>query len=252
MTTPDLSITQLILAYLPILGMLGLLHYLGTGLLRPAIFGFARMTLQLLLVGFYLGTLFSWNNPFLNLLWAFVMILAATGSAIVRSQGNYRSDFFPIFAAILLSSLFTGAFYLSIVESGEALNARILIPITGMLLGNSMNAVIIGLREFRLFLKKEKERYLFFLACGARESEAAAPFLRQFITSALSPSIATASNMGLVSLPGMMTGQILGGGNPELAVRYQILIMLAIFTNAGLSVILALRFSFFRILAQKP
>jgi putative ABC transport system permease protein len=115
-----------------------------------------------------------------------------------------------------------------------------------MILGNCLRADIIGVRTFYESLKKEEKAYLLSLSQGANLREALLPFVRDACQAALAPTVATISTVGLVSLPGMMTGVILGGGNPMTAIKYQIAIMIAIFAGTALTVILAIRLTAFR------
>lgn len=82
-----------------------------------------------------------------------------------------------------------------------------------------------------------------YLLLGTSRWEAVEPYLREAVRASINPTVAGMATMGLVSLPGMMTGQILGGGEPWVAVKYQIAIMLCIFTSTTLTAILSLKFS---------
>jgi putative ABC transport system permease protein len=109
-----------------------------------------------------------------------------------------------------------------------------------MVLGNCLRADIIGLTRFFESLQSEEKSYLQSLAQGASLREAVHPFERLAIRSALAPTIATMATIGLVSLPGMMTGVILAGASPLHAIKYQIVIMLAILSGTALTLWLAL------------
>jgi putative ABC transport system permease protein len=123
------------------------------------------------------------------------------------------------------------------------LTARYFIPITGMLLGNSLKNVIIALDAFYRRIDAEEVTYRWLLGNGAEHSEALLPFMQQALRKAFNPLIATTAVMGLISLPGMMTGQILGGSDPMVAVKYQIMILIVIFSSTILNVWLTIRFS---------
>jgi putative ABC transport system permease protein len=105
-----------------------------------------------------------------------------------------------------------------------------------MLLGNSLRGDIIGIDNFYKAIERNKQRRLYALACGATFFESLTPYFKESLTAALQPTIATMATMGIVFLPGMMTGQILGGVSPVLAIKYQIAIMIAIFTATTITV----------------
>jgi putative ABC transport system permease protein len=112
-----------------------------------------------------------------------------------------------------------------------------------MLLGNALRGSVIGIRTFFDSIKKDTGRYRYRLALGATRIQALIPYIRECMNAALRPTIATMSTMGIVFLPGMMTGQILGGATPITAIKYQLLIMAAIFTCVNLSVLFTVIFT---------
>jgi putative ABC transport system permease protein len=112
-----------------------------------------------------------------------------------------------------------------------------------MILGNCLQGNVIALERFYSAIKKNETEYTTYLMLGATRWEAARPYFREAIKAAINPTIAGMGTMGLVSLPGMMTGQILGGSEPWLAVKYQIAIMICIFTSTTLASIINLKLS---------
>jgi putative ABC transport system permease protein len=129
------------------------------------------------------------------------------------------------------------------VHHGHILDARYLIPVSGMILGNCMRTNIVALQSFYGDIETDRLLYRFALANGATRHEALLPYMKRALTLAFSPAIATLSVMGLISIPGMMTGQILGGSSPVVAIKYQIMIALAIYVTAVFSIYLSIRFS---------
>jgi putative ABC transport system permease protein len=109
-----------------------------------------------------------------------------------------------------------------------------------MILGNMLSGNIVGLNHFFNNIRKMEKKYLAVLALGADRNEALLPYVRESIQAAVNPTLASIATIGLVSLPGMMTGQILGGASPVVAVKYQMAIMIAIFVTRMLSIYLAL------------
>jgi putative ABC transport system permease protein len=221
-----------------------LLGLLGLRLSRDIGVSLLRMTLQLGLVGFYLKTLFTLNNPWLNGLWILVMLVVADLTILRRAGLRRRQFFLATFLAVAASVLFSAAYLLLLVIRPPLLyDARYLVPLTGMILGNCLQGNVIALERFYSALRKNENEYLTYLLLGATRREAVRPYFREAVKAAVNPALAGMATMGLVSLPGMMTGQILGGGEPWLAVKYQIAIMLCIFTSTTLASILNLKLS---------
>ena len=240
----NIDYLSLILGYIILIIPFYILWYYKTGLLKDALFAFLRMTIQLLLVGFYLEYIFDLNSSTLNLTWVLVMTILATFTVIKRSNLKLKEFFIPIFIAIVLSVLIIDAYFLGfVIKLNHLFDARYLIPITGMLLGNSIKTIIIALNHYYKQLKKEKELYKWYLANGASKQEALVPFKKEALKNAFNPVIANVAIVGLISLPGMMTGQILGGSSPAVAVKYQIMLMIMVFSSSIFSVFLSIYFA---------
>jgi len=240
MKAPEISTLGIIYAFASLGVSLLILTYFKINLRKDAIITFLRMTVQLLLVGFYLEALFTFNNPILNIGYIVVMITAADYT-ILRNSGFTMALFFYTFPAYLISIAAVLSYYIVVVFSPpDIFDARFIIPISGMLLGNSMTRTVVTLDRFYDSIRKDSETYLSYLSMGATQREAMRPFFRQAYKAGMAPALATYSAIGLVSLPGMMTGQILGGSDPMTAVKYQIVIIMAIFAATEISTLLAL------------
>ena len=238
----DLSWTGLLISYLCILIPILINARYATGLIKPTLIAFARMTLQLLALGLYLGFIFKLNNPAINLIWVLVMVTLTAHTVVDRSSLKLKPFFWPVFLSILTTITVVDLFALGLVIGPDSLlQAQYLIPVSGMIMGNILSHTIMGISTFDTKLKSEKISYQWRLACGATRDEALGPIIRESLIKALNPMIASMSVMGLISLPGMMTGQILGGNSPDLAVKYQIVIMLAIFVSSNLALWLSLK-----------
>ena len=213
-----------------------------TGLVRPVLWALLRMTVQLLLVGLYLEYIFKWDNPWINLLWVFIMTVVASYTVINRTGLRLKLFFIPVLLSTIFSIILIDYYFLGfVIGLKNILTARYFIPITGMLLGNSIKNVIIALDTYYRRIDDETVSYRWQLANGATHSEALLPFIRFALQRAFNPLIATTAIMGLIALPGMMTGQILGGSDPMVAVKYQIMILVVIFSSTSLNVWLTLR-----------
>lgn len=203
-----------------------------------------RMVVQLGLAGIFLEVLFRWNNPFLNVLWLVVMIAVAAGSVCRNSGLRWRMMLAPVFGATAIAAIGVVAYFNAfVVPVADLFEARYLVTIGGMLLGNTMSGGIVALTHFFEGARAHAGGYRYHLACGATRDEALRPLTREALRRALRPMIASMMTIGIVSLPGMMTGQILGGSPPIVAIKYQIAIMFAILAALTLGVVLALRFA---------
>mgnify|MGYP006285479893 CR=1 FL=1 len=245
----DISFGSLALCFVLLLIPLAASIFLKLGLIKSLLVAVVRLVGQLLLIGLFLQYLFGLDSTLLNIVWFVIMVGAAKVTIIKRSGLNVIMLLFPAFLSLSLAGfgvlLFFNAF---VVQLDNLFEAKYFIAIGGMLLGNSLRGNIIGLTNFYNSLKRNENRYLYTLSTGASQVEAIDPYFRKSVSQALSPIIATMATMGIVFLPGMMTGQIIGGSSPLVAVKYQIAIMIAIFTAVTISIImtilLTVQFSF--------
>jgi len=251
MATVDISIFSLLFALGLFIIPISLSKVYRIGLIKPLLYSTLRMSIQLVLIGIFLKYLFIWNNTLLNILWLAVMILIAVFSAIRSSSMKVTKVLFPAYLSFFLST-FTIVLFLNIVviRLDYVFDARYLIVLGGMLLGNAMRGNIIGISAFYKNIKKNKKNFLYTLSLGATFNEAIFPYLKESIQLALKPTLASMATMGIVALPGMMTGVILGGTSPEIAIKYQIMIMIGIvvstITSIFLTILLTLRVCFSR------
>jgi putative ABC transport system permease protein len=244
METLDIELPRMALLYgLCLLPWL-LLWLIGLRLSRDIGISILRMSIQLALVGIYLKMLFNLNNPWLNGLWILMMLLVADLSILRRAGLKARYFALTTFTAIASSILFSTAYLvILVIQPTHYYDARYLVPLAGMILGNCLQGNVIALERFYSALRKNENEYATFLMLGATRWEAVRPYYRDAVKAAINPTIAGMATMGLVSLPGMMTGQILGGSEPWLAVKYQIAIMICIFTSTTIACIINLKLS---------
>ncbi len=237
----DLGLGSMAAAYLLLIAPLAILLFLRVPILRESGIAVVRMTVQLLFVGFYLQVVFRLNRPLLNLAWLTVMVLVADGSIVRGCRLAPRRFALPLFLALLAGTALPVLVFVGpILRRPGILDAQYVIPIGGMILGNCLRADIIGLRQFYESIARAEKSHHLALAQGARLGEALRPWFREAIEAALRPTVATMATIGLVALPGMMTGVILGGGDPMTAIKYQIAIMIAIFAGTAITVFLAI------------
>ncbi len=244
MNTLDIELPQMALLYILCLLPVALLWLIGLRLSRDIAISVLRMSIQLMLVGIYLKMLFDLNHPYLNGLWILMMLLVADISILRRAGLKVRYFALATFTAIAFSILLSTAFLvILVIQPTHFYDARYIVPLAGMILGNCLQGNVIALERFYAALRKNENEYTTFLMLGATRWEAVRPYFREAIKASINPTIAGMATMGLVSLPGMMTGQILGGSEPWLAVKYQIAIMICIFTSTTLASIINLKLS---------
>lgn len=238
----NIPVTRLLLGGLLLIIPVVLLLEMKLKLLRSLFFSILRMVIQLAVIGLVLDYLFAWNNPFISIGWMFIMLVSATLITMERLQYPRLFLLPVIFLPFLAASIVVLPYIIIAVIRPEPLfSTKYLIPIYGMLLGNSISSATLAVERLTSDLQHNWKAYYSRLAFGATSQEAAQPFLRNALRASLIPRILNISTMGLVTLPGMMTGQILGGSAPTTAIKYQILIMIAIFVAVSVSVFLAMK-----------
>lgn len=242
MGTTDISYFSLGIGMLLLLIPIYIFYRFRTGLMRPTIVGALRMVVQLFLIGVYLRYLFLWDNPWINFLWVVIMVFVAAETAISRTQLKRGLLMIPLVVGFLSSAVLVGLYFLGMVlRLDHIFSAQYMIPIFGILMGNMLSSNVIALNTFYSGLMREQQLYYYLLGNGATRSEATAPFVRQAIIKAFSPAIANMAVMGLVALPGTMIGQILGGSSPNVAIKYQMMIIVITVTASILSLMITLR-----------
>ncbi len=218
--------------------------YFKIKLIKSTFLAVVRMTVQLFAMGIFLQYIFKWNNPFVNILWVLIMIVVASFTAIRRSDLCLKFLYLPIFFSFIISNTLVVLYFnFFVLNLSDVFDARYIIAISGMLLGNSLRSNIIGISDFYDSIKRNENRYLYKLSMGASKYEVLSQYISKSIALSLKPTIASISVTGLVSLPGMMTGQILGGSSPIVAIKYQLAIMIAILSSTSISIILSIIFT---------
>lgn len=247
--TADLTFPAMLAIYAMMLVPLAIFFHFQLGIICETLLALARMTIQLVLVGLYLKYIFQLNNPLASLLWVAVMLVVANFSILNKAGLQRRLFFWRSLAGITASTLLVSGWFLLVAIRPEPVyDARYLIPITGMILGNCLRGNVMCLERFYSGIRRNETEFMTYLLLGATLKEAIRPYLRDALKAAINPNIATMATMGIVSLPGMMTGQILGGAMPTTAIRYQIGIMVCILVSmviaAVVNILLSLPIAF--------
>lgn len=192
------------------------------GLERGFLVGAVRAVVQLVAVGYVLVYLFDSPRWWLVLLALAVMLVAATATATRRQRSLWGLGG----TAMLVSSGLTLAYVTQVVLLVRPwYDPRYLIPLFGMIVGNAMNGAALAAERLASEMELRRGEVEAYLALGATPARAAAEPVRRALVAALIPSVNGLMTVGLVQLPGMMTGQILAGQSPLLAVRYQVVVV---------------------------
>lgn len=242
---------QLGLAAMLMLLNFGLSIGLKLDLTRSLFIASVRMVVQLLLIGFILEWLFSQDNPVLIVAIALGMTVIAGVSAVGRTKRKFVGIYWNSVLSILVATaLISQISILGIIRVSPWYDPQYFIPIIGMLLGNILNGISLGLDRFLEGLVTQRDQVEMLLAHGATRWEASHRQVREAVRTGMIPITNSMMVMGVVSMPGMMTGQILAGANPIDAVRYQIVIVFMIAAATALGTLFVILLAFQRLLSQ--
>lgn len=216
-------------------------RYYQLGIAKDTLISVGRMSVQLIFIGIYLEYLFELNHSGVNIAWLLVMTAIGSSAIIDKTKLPKKAMFAPVFAGLSIGlAPMLAAICLVVVKPTPLYSAQYLIPLAGMLLGNSIGGNIVALQNLFTAITERHEEYEAAISLGASPKYATLPFLREAMQKSLAPTLASMATTGLVTLPGMMTGQILGGANPIIAIKYQLMIMIAIFVMMSVSVCICL------------
>jgi len=221
----EIPVEGLVLAFVPAVIVIGILYRWAAGA-PTAIYATARMLVQLLLIGFVLVYIFETEHPAVILGVLLVMLVAASWIAIRPFEEKNPRAFLHAFTAIAVGGVLTlGLVSQAVIGVDPWFSPRYVVPLAGMIFAGSMNAVSLAGER----LQSERR-------AGASYIDAR----RTALQAALIPITNSLFAVGLVSLPGMMTGQILSGISPMIAAKYQIVVMAMLFGATGISATLYL------------
>uniref|UniRef100_A0ACD5H0I8 ABC transporter permease n=1 Tax=Desertifilum tharense IPPAS B-1220 TaxID=1781255 RepID=A0ACD5H0I8_9CYAN len=242
----EIQIWQLAIAASLILINLAISFALRLGLEQRLAIASIRMVVQLLLVGYILEWVFTLRDPIWVLLVAFAMTFMAGRAAVGRTRRRYDNIYWNSLLSILgAATVITGLTVQGVIGVDPWYDPQYLIPLLGMILGNALTGTSLALDRFMEDLVSRREQIESLLALGATRWEAAHNIVTEALRTGMIPTINSMMVMGIVSLPGMMTGQILAGATPTDAVRYQIVILFAIAYGTALTTISIILLAFF-------
>ena len=240
----NIKVLRLISAYIFVLILLIIVKNKKMGHHGQIILASVRMTVQLVLVGFVLTYIFENPNPYLILGILFLMEGFAIFNIFGRVQRKISKDLKLVIAFSMISGTLLSIFYfiLIVVNLEPWFRPQYFIPLSGMLIGNSMTGISLGVEGLINGIKDNKKLIENALMLGAHPVEASRKISNRAFYNAILPTLNSMIGMGIIFLPGMMTGQMLAGATPITAIKYQIAIMMGILGSVTLTVYLLVTF----------
>ena len=221
-----LSWLDLALASALVLVAMAISAWQRLGLVRGFAIGAVRAVVQLVAVGYVLAFLMSTRQPYLILLTLLVMLVAATVTATERQKSGRTRLFLISGTAMLIGAGLTLAYVDAVVlRLRPWYDPQYLIPLFGMIIGNAMNGAALAADRMNSEMELRRGEVEAYLALGASPARASAEAVRRALVASMMPTLNMLMVVGLVSLPGMMTGQVIAGSSPLTAVRYQIVVV---------------------------
>ena len=234
----DLSLAALLVLALGVMSVRMHLHLAGQLFVAAC-----RTTVQLLLIGFVLKALFANAHGYRVVIMAVIRLTAAASEVTARQEHRFSGWWgYGVGGFAMFVSSFSVAVLALVVMVGASpwYTPQYAVPLLGMLLGNTMNGISLGLDNMIQAVRQQQAQLEQRLLLGQDRREVMVEIRRNSMRTGMIPIINAMAAAGLVSLPGMMTGQILGGSPALEAVKYQILIMFLITAGTGFGLLGAL------------
>lgn len=242
----NLSNTELIISYVFTIFAMVLTSLNGINKNKEILIGTLRMTIQLFIAGFILVYILDSGSLIFTLAMLAFMEISAVFNIVKPRLDKIPKRISGLIAmAMLFGSLVTLSLFMIFVIKPEPIyNPQYLIPLACMIMGNSMNGISLALDSLIRSINDDTSQIEGALMLGSSPAMAMKEANKEAFDIALTPTLNSMKNMGLITLPGMMTGQILGGNSPMLAIKYQIAIMTVITSANTISIFLFLKFAY--------
>ncbi|MCL2745797.1 MAG: ABC transporter permease [Coriobacteriia bacterium] len=239
-----LNLWQFSLVYLLLIVVLAIMKKCQINQTKLLFVASLRMTVQLVLAGLILTFIFENPHPLFTVLYLAAMTAFAIYTILSRNKEINKR--FKVIVAVSLAGtgLSIVVFFIMAVVGVSLFNPQYTIPLSGMIIGNAMTGVGLGLRSFRENLSAQRNRTEALLSIGVSPPKALTPLVNESLETALMPTLHAMIGMGIISLPGLMTGQILSGVMPMTSIMYQIAIIIAITAVTSLAVFCSLHFGY--------
>ncbi|MDD3414718.1 MAG: iron export ABC transporter permease subunit FetB [Lachnospiraceae bacterium] len=243
-TIVELNLWQFSLIYLLLLIVLGIMKKCRINQTKLLIVASIRMTVQLVIAGLVLTYIFKNPHPLFTV--SYLVLMSGFSVYTVLSRNKNLNRQFKVIVGISLAAtgLSIVVFFITAVVGVNFFNPQYTIPISGMIIGNAMTGVSLGLKTFNENIRASRSKIETLINLGVTPKRILIPFVNQALETALLPTLNSMLGMGIISLPGMMTGQILSGTLPTTAILYQIAIIVAISAVTCLAVFCSLFFGY--------
>lgn len=240
----QLSIAKFSLIYLLLIIILIIMKKSKINQTRLLFLASLRMTLQLVLAGLVLTYIFKNPSPIFTIAYLVVMIIFSINRVLSKNKMLNMNFKIAVALSLVIPGIFVLAFFVMAVVGQGIFNPQYSIPLGGMIIGNAMTGVTLALKTFTENIKIQHAKINSLLNLGVSPKRILLPFVNNALETALLPTMNSMLGMGIISLPGMMTGQILSGTLPTTAILYQIAIMISICTSVCMTVFCSLNFGY--------
>lgn len=231
-----MSISSLLIASLLLLIPIFISYKQKLNLEKELIISVLRAVIQLVIVGFFLEKIFNVNNFIFTSILILIMIFNAAYNA--KKRGNGIKNALSIsFIAILIGTVITLS--VLVISGAISYSPNDVIPVSGMIISNSMVAIGLSYRNLHNSFKEKSLQVETMLSLGSDINMASKDIIRDSIKTAIVPSIDSAKTLGIVSLPGMMTGLILAGASPLTAIKFQIMVTFMILSSTTIATLIS-------------
>lgn len=234
--TNTISLTSLMISSVLVLITLFFSYWQKLKLEKEILIGALRAVVQLSLVGYVLEYIFGFQSPIFTTLLLLVMIFNGAYNASKRGKDIENG------LVISYISIFVGAattLTILVLSNSIQYEAQQVIPVSGMIVGNAMVALGLSYRQLSAGFKDKREAVEAKLSLGAEIRPASLDIIRDAIRTGMQPTLDSAKTVGIVSLPGMMTGLILAGASPLEAIKYQIMVTFMLMATTAISSFMA-------------
>lgn len=242
MGAQSINLTQFLLVYILLFIMLIIFKKQKVDQTKLLLIASLRMTVQLVIAGILLQLIFEYPHPVFTIVYLIAILSFAIHRVLAKSQ--FLNKKFKLAAALSLTGVGITVliFFICGVIGQSFFNPQYTLPLSGMIIGNAMTGVNLALHAFTDDLTQRKTELNCLLNIGAHPNKILSPLVNRALSAALIPTLNSMLGMGIVFLPGMMTGQILSGTLPTTAILYQISIMFCVCCSVCLAAFFTLYF----------
>ncbi|HHT77266.1 MAG TPA: ABC transporter permease [Clostridiaceae bacterium] len=240
----ELQIWQFLSVYLLLFVVLGIFLKMKLNQTKKLLLSSVMMTIQLIAAGFVLTFIFERPHPAFTIIYLSAMLVFASYQVVSKNRKLNRKFKISIVLSLWSSGTLVLAMFVGVIVGVSIFNPQYTIPLGGMIIGNAMTGINLGMKTFTESIATQRNKLENLLNLGVDPKRILLPHVNQALETALMPTINSMMGMGIIFLPGMMTGQILSGTNPTTAILYQIAIMIAICSTVCLAVFGALIFGY--------